>query len=202
MWSKSYITLKGPFALNPEREDSADFSHTVYVDDDVFMLGFKIDDDPWALLRPFELEVWVGILLIAPIYWLASGLVDLVHTGTPNWMLTADFTFRSMVSQSKDSMTMKNAKLYKRIHAIVWIWACLVFVRCYSGAPTFIGFFIRIKTNLPDNLAALLTEPSKPPLTRKIDDIVRNKNSVRFGFEKGTATEMIGKNASQGSTLR
>ena len=147
-WPKSFTTSKGPFALNPEREDSADFSHTVYVDDDVFMLGFKIDDDPWALLRPFELEVWVGILLIAPMYWLASGLVDLALTGTPNWMLTADFTFRSMVSQSNQSM--KHTKLYKRILAIFWMWACLVFIRCYSGAsPTLIDYLIKIKQNHP-----------------------------------------------------
>ena len=57
-------------------------------------------------------------------------------------------------------------------------------------------------SNLPDNLAALMTKPNNPSLTRDIDDIVRNKNSIKFGFEKGTANEMLGRNETLGSTLR
>ena len=58
------------------------------------------------------------------------------------------------------------------------------------------------ENNLSDNLAALLTKPNDPPLTRDIVDIVRNKNSIKFGFEKGTANEMLGRNETPGSTLR
>ena len=57
-------------------------------------------------------------------------------------------------------------------------------------------------TNLLDNLAALLTKPNDPPLTRDIEDVVRNKNSIKFGFEKGTANEMLGRNDTPGSTMR
>ena len=59
-----------------------------------------------------------------------------------------------------------------------------------------------ITTNLPDNFVALITKPNSPPLTREIGDVVRNKNSIRFGFEKGSVNEMVGRNDTPGSTLR
>ena len=47
-----------------------------------------------------------------------------------------------------------------------------------------------------------MTRPNNPPLTRDVRDVVHNKNSMRFGFQKGSVNEMLGRNDTRGTTLR
>ena len=129
--STKHTAQKGPFALTPERKTVADYSRNVYVDNVIFIVGLKIEDDPWALLRPYKLEVWLGILLIAPIVWCSATTVDLVYTGDAEWGSLAYLTYGVMLNQVTQAS--QQTRWYKRIHSIVWVWGCVVFTRCYSG---------------------------------------------------------------------
>ena len=103
----------------------------MYVDSAIFIVGLKIEDDPWALLTPFEWEVWMGLLLIAPIFCCFAGVIDLAYTGHANWSSLAYFTYAVMLNQITNISEQK--RWYKRTATIVWVWACLVFTTCYSG---------------------------------------------------------------------
>ena len=60
---------------------------------DFFIVGIKVEDDPWAFVRPFEWQVWLGILLIAPFVWFSGGLLDILHKGDANWFNLTKFTY-------------------------------------------------------------------------------------------------------------
>ena len=173
----------GPFALTPERKSVVDYSNNVYVDNTVFIIGLSIGDDPWALLRPYELEVWLGIILVALISWCSAAIIDTIYTRKVKWGSLAILTYGVMFNQV--TRASQQTRWYKKLHYITWVWGCLIFTKCYS-----------------DNLAALLTKPNDPPLIRAIEDVVRGMNSIKFGFEKGTANEMLGRNDAPGSTMR
>ena len=102
---------------------------------DFFIVGIKVEDDPWALVRPFEWQVWLGILLIAPLVWFSGGLLDVVHKGDANWFNLANFTYGVMLNQMTQSS--KQKAWYKRIYCISWVWVCFIFTTCYSGADNF-----------------------------------------------------------------
>ena len=132
-WHTKLLPI-GPFGLNPDRALVADYSHTLYVDTDVFIVGLKIEDDPWALFRPFEWEVWLGIFLIAPIFWFSAGFIDLVHKGDAKWSSLAIFTYGSMLNQDLDQTQIsKQTWWYKRFYCISWVWVCFILTTCYSG---------------------------------------------------------------------
>ena len=135
---KQSFAQTGPFALTPERQSVVDYSQDVYVDNDIFIVGLRIDKDPWALMRPFEWEVWLGILITIPIFWSFTGIANFLYSGDAKWSSTAFFTFALMLSQM--SNVSMQTKWYKRIYLIVWVWFCLVLTKCYSGPNMFTKF--------------------------------------------------------------
>ena len=127
----------GPFAVTAERKSVVDYSQNVYVDSDIFILFLEVKDDPLALLRPFEWEVWLGILLIATFFWCIAGIIDMVYTGKAKWGSLAYFTYGVMLNQGQMVVQMTQAstetRWYKRINFVVWVLGCLVLSTCYSG---------------------------------------------------------------------
>ena len=87
----------GPFALTPERKSVVDYSNNVYVDNAVFIIGLKIENDPWALLSPYEQEAWLGISLVAVISWCSAGIIDMVKWSTQEKQSGAHWQFSHMV---------------------------------------------------------------------------------------------------------
>ena len=96
---KQSFAQPGPFALTPERQSVVDYSQDVYVDNDIFIVGLRIEKDPWALMRPFEWEVWLGILITIPIFWCFTGIANLLYSGDAKWSSTVFYTFALMLSQ-------------------------------------------------------------------------------------------------------
>ena len=130
MITKQYQT--GPFALTPERKSVADYSSIVFLDKAIFIIGLTIEDDPWALLTPFEWEVWLGISLMAPIFWFSAGIIDMVYIGEAKWGNLAFLVYGVMVNQVTGAS--QQTMWYKRFHSFVWVWGCVVFTKLYSGA--------------------------------------------------------------------
>ena len=130
--------------MTAERKSVVDYSQNVYVDNALFIVGFKVKDDPLALMRPFEWEVWLGILLIGLIFWCTAGVIDLVYTGRGKWGSHANFTYGVMLNQGEmiNQMTRRSKETwwYKRINSIIWVLGCLVLSTCYSGTLISLNF--------------------------------------------------------------
>ena len=113
------------------RTEAIDYSYPFFADRVNLLLGFKLEDDPWTIIRPFEWEVWVGIAIVIPLYWLVHGLADMAYAGACNWKFLGGFTIRTIFKQH--CSVFPSAKKYNKILSGVWLLVCIALTAAFSG---------------------------------------------------------------------
>ena len=122
----------GPFAITQQRARDVDFSVSVYTDDIVFMMPFKVENDPGIIMRPFGWRVWIIVLLVPPAYLLILGLSDFAFEGNNvRWWELTDFTVRHLFMHSVPKLPESTS--YKRIFSITWIATQTIMAVVYAG---------------------------------------------------------------------
>ena len=125
--------LIGPFAVTLQRSKVIDYSESVFMDDLTALVPFKMSKDNSLLIRPFQWEVWIGLLTLTPIYIIASGIAEHVYTQDIKWWKVIDFTWRSLCNGSGVKVAISQQQIHKRIFSIIWMYSSLILFTTYSG---------------------------------------------------------------------
>jgi hypothetical protein len=71
----------GPFGVNYEPGQAIDFTFTIGTDYWTTIVPIQLTNDPWPIIRPFQPEVWLGILVTLPIFLAAIGITSFFFFG-------------------------------------------------------------------------------------------------------------------------
>ena len=123
----------GPFAVTLRRSKVIDYSDSVFLDDLTALVPFKMSKDNSILIRPFQWEVWFGLMILIPIYIIASGIAEHALSQDIKWWNLIDFTWRSLCKGSGVLLTISQQYYHKRILAIFWMYSSLILFTAYSG---------------------------------------------------------------------
>ena len=120
----------GPFAVTYLRYQVVDFSSYFYMDASPFMTSFETQVDIYALIRPFNYDIWVILLFLPPFYWIVMGLADKVFNGMAHWFFLLDFVYRNLLKQVD-----KVPVLWKYITILsqIWIFGAFIMTTLYMG---------------------------------------------------------------------
>ena len=95
-----------------------------------FMTSFETQVDIYALIRPFNYDIWVILLFLPPFYWIVMGLADKVFNGMAHWFFLLDFVYRNLLKQV-DKVPVSS--VYNTILSQIWIFGAFVMTTLYIG---------------------------------------------------------------------
>ena len=114
-----------------QRSQVIDFSESVIIDDLTALVPLEMTKDKGILIRPFHWRVWIGLLVLAPIFISALGLSDMVFKKKVKWWKLIDFALRSLCKGS--GVTIPREQIHDKIFSIFWMYGSLVLFSAYSG---------------------------------------------------------------------
>jgi hypothetical protein len=129
----AYFYCLGPFGVNYERAQAIDFTFAIGTDYYTTIVPIQLTKDPWPIIRPFDPEVWLGILVTLPIFLAAIGITSFIffeksiYHRNKSWM----FTLRTVFIQS--SCWIPEEAIHQKVLALTWIWACFILAQGYAG---------------------------------------------------------------------
>ncbi len=182
---RPWIIYQGPFGVNYERAQAADFSYPVLVDYITTVVPVELGKDPWPIVRPYQWPVWVGVLLSPPLFIAAMAAADYAFdrgARPPSWASLTGFTLRTCLVES--APWVPDERIYQRVFGIAWMWAYFVIAQGFAGT-----------------LTAILTSPVVPLPVNSIADLVAQS---QFGWylEDGAMVVQFFKAGKPGSTER
>ena len=83
-----------------------------------FMASFETQLDTLALIRPFNVDIWLILLFLPPFYWIVMGVADKIFNGMAHWFFLLDFVYRNLLKQV-DKVPVLNR--YNNILSQTWI---------------------------------------------------------------------------------
>ena len=125
--------LIGPFAVTLQRSKVIDYSESVFMDDLTALVPFKMSKDNSILIRTFQWEVWICLLIVTPVYIITSGIVEQVYTQDIKWWKLIDFTWRSLCNGSGVKVAISQKQIHKRIFSAFWMYSSFILFTTYSG---------------------------------------------------------------------
>ena len=122
--------MLGPFAVTYLRYQVVDFSSYYYMDASPFMTSFETTVDIYALIRPFNYDIWLIMAFLPPIYCIAMALSDKLFIGMGQWYFQIEFVYRNLLKQVDK---VPNFKKYNVIFAQTWIFGAFMMTTLYLG---------------------------------------------------------------------
>ena len=146
------------------------------------VIPLRIQTDWLAILKPFQYEVWMLLVISIPIYILAMTLADYIYSGNVNWKSLIGFVGR--ITLHSDVINVDNRRLYQKLFIIIWMYAFLILGYAYAGT-----------------LTAILAIPSfKKPIIN-VEELV-NQEEFSWIIVYGSSMIEYLKNAPLGSNMR
>ena len=103
----------GPFGVIYEREQEAcDFSYPVVIDYWTSIVAVNLEQDPWPIARPFEWEVWVGLICIFPFFTMTLAAMDYIYRGEGRYVRRCCCPFDRIVISSFVLQTRPTLRLH------------------------------------------------------------------------------------------
>ncbi|KAK8404109.1 hypothetical protein O3P69_000282 [Scylla paramamosain] len=167
----------GPFFLNDEREEVADFTATFYYDSYYIVSQRPVaSSDPAGIIKTFQPQVWllvavcmavVGVVMMG-MMWLTERLQG---SGSPSRVSWAVMWSVKGLLQEPTSWLPGNAS--GRLMVAVWVLSALVIASVYQG-----------------NITAMLTLPKIKGLIDTVTDLI-NQNRLPWKLEHGGLKDIL-----------
>ena len=122
--------MLGPFAVTYLRYQVVDFSSYYYMDASPFMTSFETTVDIYALIRPFNYDIWLILAILPPIYCILMAISDKIFIGMGQWYFQIEFVYRNLLKQVDK---VPNFKKYNVIFAQTWIFGAFMMTTLYLG---------------------------------------------------------------------
>ena len=122
--------MLGPFAVTYLRSQVVDFSSYYYMDASPFMTSFETTVDIYALIRPFNYDIWLILAILPPIYCILMAISDKIFIGMGQWYFQIEFVYRNLLKQVDK---VPNFKKYNVIFAQTWIFGAFIMTTLYLG---------------------------------------------------------------------
>ena len=122
--------MLGPFAVTYLRSQVVDFSSYYYMDASPFMTSFETTVDIYALIRPFNYDIWLILAILPPIYCILMAISDKIFIGMGQWYFQIEFVYRNLLKQVDK---VPNFKKYNIIFAQTWIFGAFIMTTLYLG---------------------------------------------------------------------
>ena len=122
--------MLGPFAVTYLRYQVVDFSSYYYMDASPFMTSFATTVDIYALIRPFNYDIWLILLFLPPLYIIVMGLSDKIFDGMGHWSFQLEFVYMNLLKQVDKVPILRK---YNRILAQTWIFGAFIMTTLYLG---------------------------------------------------------------------
>ena len=122
--------MLGPFAVTYLRYQVVDFSSYYYMDASPFMTSFETTVDIYALIRPFNYDIWLILAILPPIYCILMAISDKIFIGMGQWYFQIEFVYRNLLKQVDK---VPNFKKYNIIFAQTWIFGAFIMTTLYLG---------------------------------------------------------------------
>ena len=95
-----------------------------------FMTSFETKVDKYALIRPFNYDIWFILLFLPPLYWIVMGLADKGFNGMAHWLFLLDFVYRNLFKQVDKVPVLS---IYNAILSQIWIFGAFIMTTLYMG---------------------------------------------------------------------
>ena len=146
------------------------------------VIPLGIQTDLLTILKPFQYEVWMLLIISVPTYILAMILADYIFSGNANWQCLIGFVGR--IAFHSDINNVDIRRYYQRLLIITWMYVNLILGYAYAGT-----------------LTALLAIPSFEKPIENVDGLV-NQDEFSWIIVKGSSMVEYLKNAPLGSSMR
>ena len=125
------LSCLGPFSQTLRRSQVVDFSLPVYIDYGIGFLSMDIKKDYSILIRTFDWRVWLGVLLVTPIFVAVLSLSDWFYNGqTEEWWYYMEFWLRPICF---DSVKLLRPQDYLRVYCLTWVLGSFILSMAYQG---------------------------------------------------------------------
>ena len=114
-----------------------DFSLPVYIDYGTGFFALEMKKDDLILIRAFDWRVWMGFLILTPIFIIIVGLSDWFYSGKTHWWSYIDLCLRSVFM---DSVRIPQGQDYTRMYFLAWMLGSFVLSTAYQGIAPFSSF--------------------------------------------------------------
>ena len=195
-----FCSFPGPFSHTYIRSQVVDFSLPVYIDYGTGFFALEIKTDYLILIRAFDWRVWLGFLILTPVFIITVGLSDWFYSGKTHWWSYIDICLRSVFM---DSVRIPPGQDYTRIYFLGWILGSFVLSTAYTGIALLVAFHSKVAIIFIGlaALVSLIAKPPEPDLIKSVDELVR-QDEISWLIEAGSAFANFGMDAEEGTTLR
>ncbi|KAH9328300.1 hypothetical protein KI387_000408, partial [Taxus chinensis] len=149
--SKKFDAAVGDITIRKNRSKNVDFSQP-YVDSGLVVVVpvKKLNSNPWALLQPFTLEMWLTtgafFLVIGAVVWFMEHKLNSEFRGGPKRQLFTIlwFSFSTMFTSHREQIV----SCLGRIILIIWLFVVLIINSSYTASLTSILTVQQLSTTI------------------------------------------------------
>ena len=172
----------GPFGIIYEREQVCDFTYPVIIDYWTAIVPLSQQQDPWPIVKPFDMYVWMSIASMVPLFLFILIAVNKLFSGKSNWGKNTGFVLRSVMIEPTHWYPKDTG--FNKILTATWLIAIFILSQSYSGV-----------------LVSMLTIPSVSIPINSVEDMV-NQDEIGWSVEGGSIMEQIGRSSKEGTLFK
>ena len=130
------LLSKGPIDTAYSFSKAVEYSSFLIMCHHTIVVPVKPRDNFWSFLHPLTTQVWIGILISAPLFSLAMALTNRIFYKHMDWENVIAFVLRVAMVDVEPVESYKIKMKYQKLMALVWIWALFVLTQSYAGNLT------------------------------------------------------------------